>query len=134
MRTWPYMRDEEGRPRRFLSHREVLSWATRRVIRFVGPLTVLGVVGGLGRGFIRSRESAVTENVLPELLRYVVYAVAVSVVAGLVLGSLVAAAMYLYVALSGGVMDQEARRRYREERAVRLDSRASSDYLGRRRV
>jgi len=120
------MRDEEGRPRRFLSHREAVVWAVRRVLLFVGSLTLVGVVGALGRGFIRSRESDVTENVLPEALAYVAF-VLVSFVC---IGLMVAGALYLFVALHGGVMDVEARQRYREEQAAQREFRVDA-YSGR---
>lgn len=97
MREWIYKTDENGRPRRFLSHREAISWAALKVGRYAGPPLGLCVVAiifdpqGLGRlAFL--------------LLGPMVLALCVTVVA----------VMYAYVALSGGVMGPDERMRHRE--------------------
>lgn len=101
MREWTYKTDEKGRPRRFLSHRELALWATLKVVRYAGPVVGLGAVAlifdpeGFGRGFIL-------------LLGLMALALCVAVVA----------VMYAYVALSGGVMGSEERMRYQKRLRV----------------
>jgi len=113
-REWRYKRDEEGRPRRFIFHREALLWTLRRVgtrvAALVGPLLLLSIVGGVVRAITKT-------GGLPGWEHIVVWGLIVLIACSFWL--LFAGAYYLYIALGGGVMDRDARRRYREERRAR---------------
>lgn len=99
MREWMYKTDEAGRPRRFVSHREAAWWAARKVGTFFLPLLVSPILWALFGSDSPYRWSAVPP-----------------VVAGVILLWLLAVgSIYLYLALSGGVMG-EAERRRREDR------------------
>jgi hypothetical protein len=122
-RRWRYKRDEEGRPRRFLSHREAFLWSTRRIGFYalllllpLGSFSLLGLVGALGRRVVRT-----TDGELPgwEDVGAWMLAVSVLVLSLLSLLSLLAGAYYLYIALAGGVMSRDERQRYHEEREAR---------------
>ena len=95
MRKWAYKTDAAGRPRRFLSHREAAGWAVRRVGAFFLPLLVSPVLWAVFHPDAPSQRS----TALP-----VVFAVACVWLA-------VVGAVYLYLALSGGVMSEAERRR-----------------------
>lgn len=105
MRRWIYKTDEAGKPRRFLNHREAVLWALTTVGKVSGVvalyLLVGSIFGPLGGG---------------EVGRSVLTLVPLAIM--LTIGLLIAFAMYLYVALSGGVMDDEARRRYRNNETL----------------
>ena len=98
MRGWSFKKDAEGRPRRFLGHGEAALWSLRSgaVVAgvFAAPVlfrSLLDLVGPVdGPPF----------NSLDLVIPAMIWATA----------SLL---LYLYIALSGGVMDREARRRYR---------------------
>lgn len=105
VRRWIYKADEAGKPRRFLDHREAALWAVTTVAKLSGAYAlywlvslVFGVLGEGGSGW-----PAFTFALL-----------AISLTIGL-LFSLV---LYLYVALSGGIMDDEARKRYRNNETL----------------
>lgn len=106
MREWTYKKDQAGKPRRFLHHGEALLWALLTVGRFPGAFfgfwlllfLIRAVREGGGIGW-----STVTT---------------VLVVALLTVWLLVSSVLYLFVALSGGVMDEEARRRYRNDETL----------------
>lgn len=92
-RGWAYKTDAAGRPRRFLSHREAAWWAVRRVGAFFSPFLASSILWALlGSPYERS-------TVLP----------VVAVLASVWLA--VVGTVYLYLALSGGVMDKAERRR-----------------------
>ncbi len=101
MPGWSFKRDADGRPRRFLNHGEAALWSS--------------VVGGVGAGGF-----LVYIVVLPYLLAAVgvVDRSPVSLfdlVVPVMIWTVISVPLYLYVALGGGVMDREARRRYLEE-------------------
>ncbi len=102
MRRWIYKTDEAGKPRRFLDHREAALWATLTVGK---PLGAFSLTGLLALVFNPSAD----ETVGWLALTAVVLAIALSA------WLLASAVLYLYVSLSGGVMDREARRRYRND-------------------
>lgn len=95
MKGWLYKTDDSGRPRRFLSRREVIPWAALKTGRCAGPAPAIGLVTaifdpqGLGREVFLS-------------LAVMVFAACALAVAGI----------YVHVALSGGVMGSEERGRY----------------------
>ncbi|WP_047866570.1 hypothetical protein [Rubrobacter aplysinae] len=97
MREWLYKKDEKGGPRRFLSHRELAAWDALKVGRFAGPPLGLCVVATIFDPQELGRLAFLSLGLM--LLAFCVAVVAV---------------MYLYVALSGGVMGPEERLRYRE--------------------
>jgi hypothetical protein len=100
-RRWIYKTDESGRPRRFLSHREAAWWAALKTGKFAGPImiwmipaTILAAVPGRGT---------------PGL-----WWMALPILGTLFLLWLMATGtVYLYVALSGGVMNRAERQEYR---------------------
>ena len=101
-REWIYKTDPAGRPRRFLSHREAAWWAVRRVGVFFLPLfsgPILWALFGPG-----------SPGRWPEALPVVL---AIACVWAAVVGT-----VYIYLALSGGVMGEAERRRYRESGRV----------------
>lgn len=98
MREWPYKTDESGRPRRFLDHRESVSWAAVRVVKFAGSSLAFGVVMLL--------------FFYPQDLRPVVILPVIAVV--LVLCAAAVVAIHLYFVFAGGVMDRDERQRYLE--------------------
>lgn len=97
MREWLYKTDGSGRPRRFLGHGEALSWAAMLVGRFAGPPLGLGVAAAIFAPQGLPREA---------LLWLALMVLALSAVS--------VAGIYLYVALSGGVMGEEERAGYLE--------------------
>lgn len=97
MRRWLYKTDEAGRPRRFLSHRELLLWAALNVGGYVGPPLGLGLVIAI------FDPQGVGREIVLALMAMVLAACVVGVVG-----------IYLYVALSGGVMSREERAGYLE--------------------
>jgi len=94
-REWRYKRDEEGRPRRFLSHREAFAWTVRRVGVYSGAFLLLALLGSLGRSTARNGE-------VPHWTAVVGVAIAAVAFWALIVGGL-----YLYIALAGGVMDRD---------------------------
>lgn len=97
MRQWLYKTYESGRPRRFLSHRELLMWAARKVGGYLGPPLGLGVIAAI----------FVPQDLAREVFLWLS-------VMGLALCATAVAGIYLYVALSGGVMSAEQRAGYLE--------------------
>ena len=95
MRSWVYETDEEGGPRRFLSHREAARWAVLKVGTFFLPLLVSPILWALFGSDSPYRWSAA----VPVAARVVL------------LWLLVVGTIYLYLALSGGVMGEAERRR-----------------------
>jgi hypothetical protein len=94
-RGWAYETDAAGRPRRFLTHREAAWWAACRVGVVFVPLLVYTFARVLF-GF---------DGPYP-------WSAILYVAAGVVLASLATVgAVYLYLALSGGVMGKAERRR-----------------------
>jgi hypothetical protein len=112
MRRWRYERDEEGRPRRFLSHREAFAWAMWRIGRLAAlyfrPFSLLTFVGAIGRAIVRTG--------WPPQWEVFGFTVLLVLLLSLALCFLVACTYYLYIALAGGVMGRDERRRYHEER------------------
>lgn len=97
-RKWLYKKDAAGRPRRFLSHREAARWAALTTGKVAGPFVLyallMAFVHSAGPGLALAERAA-----------------SFSVVAILPVCWLVASgALYLYVALSGGVMGRDERR------------------------
>ena len=99
MRGWSFRRDAAGRPRRFLSHGEALLWSL-----CIGLAVAFGFAA-------------------PVLFRYLLYSIGlqdeqpfsfVRVMFPVFVFLTVSVLLYLYIALSGGVMDRAARRRYLE--------------------
>lgn len=101
MRRWIYKTDQAGKPRRFLNHREAFLWALTTVGKLFGVAALYLLVGSIFD--LRGSGEVGWSMMLTLMLLAIVLAI----------GLLIAFAMYLYVALSGGVMDDEARRRYR---------------------
>jgi hypothetical protein len=95
VRRWIYKTDEEGKPRRFLNHREAVWWAVLKVGKVLGLFVVSPILW------------AIFGPEAPDRWARASLAVAVVVVLWLV----AAGAMYLFVALSGGVMARAERRR-----------------------
>ncbi len=98
MRKWPYKTDDAGRPRRFLSHGEAAWWAVRRVGTFFLPLLVSPILWAI------FDPAAPSQRLTALPLVAAVACVWLSVVG----------AVYLYLALSGGVMGEDERRRFHE--------------------
>jgi hypothetical protein len=94
-RGWAYETDAAGRPRRFLSHREAAWWAARRVGTFFLPLLAPPVLWALFGAASPGR-----------WLAALLVVAAVACVWLTVVGT-----VYLYLALSGGVMGKAERRR-----------------------
>ena len=105
-RRWIYKTDDAGAPRRFLGHREVLLWAGLKVGRTTSPFALFGLLG------------SVVETYRDGLSGWPVFTLMLAV-GWLAIWLSVSLAIYLYVALSGGVMDREDRRRYLGDRALR---------------
>jgi hypothetical protein len=93
---WPYKTDSAGKPRRFLSHREAASWTALKVGKFFG----LALLFVLLEALIFPEESGRMDSAVYSAFLLVVFWL------------LISAALYLYVALSGGVMGRDERRRY----------------------
>ena len=90
LRRWIYQTDEEGGPRRFLSHREAAWWATLKTGKLAGPFVLYvflrAFFGSAGPGIPLAQRAA--HFFLP--------------VALLLLWVLVVGMVCLYLALSGG--------------------------------
>ncbi len=97
MRIWRYKRDADGRPRHFESHREVLVWALKSTGAIFGPF--------LGVAAVSAIYSLFTSEAPIQTEAAIVVATSVAV---LWLAS--SAVMYLYVALSGGIMSRDERK------------------------
>ena len=98
-RRWIYKTDEEGRPRRFLSHREAAWWAARRTGTVAGPFVLYALL----RAFL---ETAGPGMPLAERAAYFSLPAVVFLLWLAAMG-----AVYLYLVLSGGVMAPDERRR-----------------------
>lgn len=96
---WIYKTDEEGRPRRFLSHREAAWWAALRTGTVAGPIVLYAFLGAF-------LETAGPGMPLTERFAYFSLPAAVFLVWLAVVGT-----VYLYLVLSGGVMAPDERRR-----------------------
>lgn len=95
MGRWIYKTDEAGRPRRFLSHREAAWWAMLNVAKVAGPVALFGFL----RVLFELGVAAGWTTFLYLASRL------------LLLGLLACGVLYLYVALSGGVMARSGRGR-----------------------
>ncbi len=104
MQQWIYKTNEAGAPRRFLSHREAAWWAMIEVLKFAAPRVWPLILGPIILSF--------APNLFPGPTS------AARLVAGLAVGATLAlwlgvsGVIYLYIALSGGVMDAVDRRKY----------------------
>ena len=98
-RRWIYKTDEEGRPRRFLSHGEAALWATLQTGKVAAPFALYAFLGAF-------LETAGPGMPLAQRASYFSLPAAVVLLWFLVVG-----AVYLYLVLSGGVMDREEGRR-----------------------
>lgn len=105
-RRWIYKTDDAGAPRRFPGHREALSWAALKIGKLVGAFALFGLLGSAIETY---RDGQTGWPTFTFVLAAVWLAIWLSV-------SLV---LYLYVALSGGVMDREGRRRYLDDQRFR---------------
>ena len=105
MRKWIYKADEAGKPRRFLDHREAALWAVTTVGKFFGAYALYWLVS-LVFGALRNGGSGWPT------LTFALLAIPLTI------GLLVSLVLYLYVALSGGIMDDEARKRYRNNETL----------------
>ena len=105
VRKWIYKSDEAGKPRRFLDHREAALWALMTVGKVFGAYALYWLVS-LVVGALRDGGSGWPT------LTFALTSIA------LVTWLLVSLFLYLYVALSGGIMDDEARRRYRNNETL----------------
>ena len=104
MRSWIYKTDEAGKPRRFLNHGEAILWALLTVGKLLGALALIMLLNSLfdpDRGEIRL-------SILTPIL----------VVILLATWSSISLILYLYVMLSGGIMDDRARQRYRNNETL----------------
>ncbi|QIN82584.1 hypothetical protein GBA63_07970 [Rubrobacter tropicus] len=106
MRRWLYKTDEAGKPRRFLDHREAALWAVTTVCKVFGVFALYFLIDSV---LVPSRDGEFGEPVLTFMLLAVL----------LVIGLLISLVLFLYVTLSGGVMDDAARRRYRNNETLR---------------
>lgn len=95
-------RDRAGRPRRFHSHREAASWSAQVVAR----LGLKGLPGGILAAAIIFGWQILSSEASFDPIGVV--AVMVLLLALWLLGSTL---LYLYTALSGGVMSRDERRR-----------------------
>lgn len=98
-RRWIYKTDGEGRPRRFLSHREAAWWAVLRTGTVAGPVVLYVFLGA----FLGTAGPGMP---LAERAAYFSLPAAVFLIWLVVVG-----AVYLYLVLSGGVMAPDERRR-----------------------
>lgn len=105
MRKWIYKSDEAGKPRRFLNHREAALWSMTTVGKVFGALVLYWLINSIFITFSSGEFGG-------PVLTFVVAAIM------LVAWLLISAVLYLYLALSGGVMDDEARRRYRNNETL----------------
>lgn len=105
MRTWIFKTDEDGKPRRFLSHREAAMWTASRVGAFFGLISVFGVARAIYEAF--TSPSAFERQALIMIL------ISLAVIW---LG--VCAVVYLYIVLSGGVMSRAERERRERTEAL----------------
>lgn len=106
MRKWIYKSDEAGKPRRFLNHREAALWATMTVGKVFGAFALYWLISSIFYS-VRAGELG---GAMPTLV-FAAFMLAAWLLASGVL--------YFYLALSGGVMDDEARRRYRNNETLR---------------
>ena len=106
MRKWIYKFDAAGKPRRFLDHREAALWALMTTGKVFGALALYWLLNSIFYTFRDGELAGAVLTLVPA---------AVMVAAWL----LVSAVLYLYLVLSGGVMDDEARRRYRNNETLR---------------
>ena len=100
VRKWIYKSGETGKPRRFLNHREAVLWAVLTVGKFFGVFALYWLTSVI-------LDSWGGDEAGGPILTFVLLAILLAV------GLLISLVLYLYVALSGGIMDDEARKRYR---------------------
>lgn len=99
MRKWMYKTDEAGKPRRFLGHGEAATWSMLTVGKLFGTIAGLMLLNAAVGAY---RDGDPWSSLFVPTLA----------VAWLAIWLPASLALYLYVSLSGGVMDEEARRRY----------------------
>lgn len=100
-----YKTDEAGKPRRFLGHGEAAVWSLLGVGRFIGVLALFGLLNSVLAAY---RDGEIWRSAFVPVLAAGWLAIWLGV-------SLV---LYLYVSLSGGIMDDAARRRYRNNETL----------------
>ena len=105
MRAWIYKTDEAGKSRRFLGHGEAAVWALRQMGKVFGTFAALTLLNAAVRAY---RDGWDGWFAFTALLAVVWLAIWLGV-------SLV---IFFFIALSGGVMDDEARRRYRNNETL----------------
>lgn len=101
-----YKTDEAGKPRRFLDHGEAALWAVVTVGKVFGVFALYLLASFVFDALRNGEVGGPMLTLVPA---------AIMVLAWL----FVTLVLYLYVALSGGVMDSEARRRYRNNETSR---------------
>ena len=109
-RRWLYKTDGKGTPRRFFSHREAAWWAVLTTGKVAAPFLLLVFV----RAFFAAFDSWAPARFSPDWA--IIFTVAALF---LVVWPLTAGLLYLYVALSGGVMARLEWERYREDERPR---------------
>jgi apolipoprotein N-acyltransferase len=105
VRKWIYKSDESGKPKRSLNHREAALWALMTVGKVFGALALYWLINFI---FVAFRDGEVGMPMITFMVAAIMLATWL----------LISAVLYLYVALSGGVMDDEARRRYRNNETL----------------
>lgn len=96
MPRWRYKTDDTGKPRRFLSHGEAAIWAARAVGKFAVPFVLIAGLRAIFDPGPPGQRSVATYALILLLASYF----------------LISGALYLYVTLSGGVMNREERLRH----------------------
>jgi small-conductance mechanosensitive channel len=114
VREWIYKSDEAGKPRRFLNHREAILWAMITVGKVFGALALYWLINFI---FVAFTDGELGGAMLTFMLTAIL----------LVAWLLISLILYLYVALSGGVMDDAARRRYRNNETLSRSRQSHQD-------
>lgn len=105
MRAWIYKRDEAGKPRRFLTPGEAILWALRQTGKVFGAFAGVTLLNAAIGSYRDGWSGWLTFGTLLAAVWLAIW-LGVSLV------------IFFYIALSGGVMDEEARRRYRNNETI----------------
>ena len=105
MRRWLYKTDEAGKPRRFLDHREAALWALTTVGKVFGIFALYFSASFVVDAFGEAEFGNLGLALVPAAMIALAWL-------------FISLVLYLYVTLSGGVMDNEARRRYRNNETL----------------
>lgn len=106
MRAWIYKTDEAGKPRRFVGHGEAVAWALRQMGKVFGALAAATLLSSAVGSYREGRWD----------LSFAFVALLAAAWLGIWLS--ISLVLYLFVLLSGGIMDDEARRRYRNNETL----------------